>query len=294
MRADVSGHSSGVNPRGSPKVGARPGDISVLWIDDEPNLLKTTAKALTQAGCRIEFAASGTAGLDAVFHGPYDVILLDWKLPDMTGAHVLERLRRTGCRTPVVILTGYGSEDVAFQSGRFGADVYLTKPIGATTLLAVLREVTGRSGRRPAAPHPAPGAATGFTRHNSGRLADAIVRAMALERDPRTFADWATLPGVTEDSLHELCGLLRLDARATLTFTRLLRAVALVEQHGEAFADVLDVAAEKTLTGLLDKAGFAAGDTAPAVTISRFLAQQQLLTDTTVLRRISELLGLTP
>ena len=101
--------------------GAPATSLEVLWIDDEPRLMRPLVKQLTVAGCRVEFVAEGSAGLERARRRTHDVIILDWKLPDLTGRAVLEQMRRERLDIPVVVLTGHGNEEVAFVSGQLGA-----------------------------------------------------------------------------------------------------------------------------------------------------------------------------
>jgi len=62
-------------------------------------------------------------------------LLLDWQLPDITGLDVLRALRAGGCMSPAILMTGYGSEDLAIVALRLGARDYLTKPFSAEELI---------------------------------------------------------------------------------------------------------------------------------------------------------------
>jgi CheY-like chemotaxis protein len=261
-------------------------------MDDEPDLIRPLVKELRAARCRVEVVSSGSAGLDRARQAIDDVIILDWKLPDVTGGAVLEQMRRERLDVPVVVLTAHENEDAAFLSAVLGAAAYLKKPIRGAVLLAKLEHVaTGRITREVPTTHESeqgadrPGA---FVSPSIQRLAQAIVAGVSLSEDPRTFGEWARVPGVTEDSLHRVCELLRLKGRAVLAFTRLLRAVTLVERHGATLAEVLEIAEPRTLARLLAKAGFGEGG-APRTTIG-FLAEQKLLRHEALTRAVSALL----
>jgi CheY-like chemotaxis protein len=260
-------------------------EILALWIDDEPQLLTGIAKSLALDECRVEFAATGSAGIDAALQAPHDVILLDWKLPDMTGAKVLEALRGAGLRTPIIMVTGHGSEAVAFECGRFGADVYLKKPVRALDLLRLVRTRIVNS----PAPTPEWGSKE-FSLHATELLAQAIVDAIGLPRDPRKLADLARVPGMTESRLRQLCGVRNLKPRHLLIFARLLRAVVLVQRYGAEFTNVLNVAAVKTLNRLLAMARLSPNPSHNAVSVARFFEQQELIRDAALIHVVRQLL----
>jgi DNA-binding response OmpR family regulator len=113
-----------------------------LWIEDEVGLIRPLVKGLAIAGCRVDLVTDGATGVSRAGQGAYDVIILDWLLPDLTGAAVLEDFRRAGLRTPVLVLTGHGNEVVAFQAARLGAVAYRTKPIRLPALLSTVRQIT--------------------------------------------------------------------------------------------------------------------------------------------------------
>ena len=169
------------------------------------------------------------------------------------------------------------------------------KPIRGVELLATLEQAAGRakrSGSSQGGSQEASTAAAAFVLPPVQRLAQAIVGGVSLKEDPRTFAHWAKVPGVTEDSLHRLCELLNLDGRTLLAFTRLLRAVTLVENHGVMLAESLDVSDPKTLARLLSKAGFADGRN--PYTVTGFVARQTLLPHGALTRAVAALLPPSP
>jgi DNA-binding response OmpR family regulator len=265
--------------------------LNVLWIEDHPNEIAPLKRALEAAGCHVEVVERGIAGLERALQRIHDVIILDWKLPDLSGGAILEKIRRDGLNVPVVVLTGHGNEDVKLLSRLLGGAIYRTKPIRPRNLLATLVSAAGDNRRSlSATPERESGAnRTGvFVSSAIRRFAQAIVDGVSLAEDPRTFADWAKLPGVTEDSLHRLCRLLALDGRAALRFTRLLRAVTLVEQHGFRLTEALAVAEPRTVVRLLASAGF--GNRAPS-TVAEFLSRQQLLRHEALLKAVCSALS---
>lgn len=255
--------------------------LRILWIDDDKVLSGLQSKYLEdRGGCHVECVADGAEGLDIAGRSQLDVIILEWHLPELPSGQILSRLRTEGIRTPVIVFTKHGSEGVAFSSAKLGAAAYLAKPAEPTVLLEAARRVTQP---KRAVRH--------FTSSNCDFIAQAIVSATEAADDPRTFEMWGRTPGVTVDTLHRACELLELDGRDVLRFTRLLRAVLLIESQNLKFAEVLDVAATKTLKRLLARAGLPAEPVPSTVNVGWFLRTQTLIAHGELLRRIPALLG---
>jgi DNA-binding response OmpR family regulator len=94
----------------------------------------------------VDVCASGLAARDQALAVPYDVILLDWSLPDLDGISVLRGWRQRGLRTPVMLLTARGSTGEKVTALRAGADDYVVKPAAFDELLARLEALQRRGG----------------------------------------------------------------------------------------------------------------------------------------------------
>lgn len=123
--------------------------MRILVVEDNPDLRRQLADALSQSGYAVDLAADGEDGHFLGDTEPYDAVILDLGLPKMDGVTILERWREDGKNFPVLILTARDrwSEKVAgFDAG---ADDYLTKPFITEELLArlraLLRRATGHS-----------------------------------------------------------------------------------------------------------------------------------------------------
>jgi len=106
-----------------------PPPTKLLVIDDDPGILSLLESLLTKEGYAVVTADNGREGLAALERGRPDLILLDVQMPGMSGFEVLSKIRERDTDTPIIMVTGYGSEDVATQSMRLGADDYLAKPL---------------------------------------------------------------------------------------------------------------------------------------------------------------------
>jgi len=104
-------------------------DESVLVIDDDVGILDLLKNLLGGEGYTVACAACGREGLEAIELAPPDIVLLDVQMPGMSGFEVLAKIREHRPNLPVVMVTGHGSEEVAADSLRLGADDYIAKPL---------------------------------------------------------------------------------------------------------------------------------------------------------------------
>ncbi len=113
---------------------------TVLIIDDEPAHRLMVRVVLGDAGFKVLEADNGPAGLATLRAKHVDVILLDMRMPGMSGQEVLQRLREEGNFPPVIMLTAFGNVGNAVEAMKAGAWDYLTKPTDNDELLAVVQK----------------------------------------------------------------------------------------------------------------------------------------------------------
>ena len=121
----------------------------VLLADDDPRLRQFLELELEEEGYAVRSCGDGIEALTAIRQAPPDLVILDWMLPDLSGVEVCQRLRSTGLRLPVLMLTGRDAVADRVQALDAGADDYLVKPFSIEELLARLRALA-RRGRAPA------------------------------------------------------------------------------------------------------------------------------------------------
>ena len=119
----------------------------VLVVDDDPELREFLLGELAAEGYSGEAVASGQAALLALRQQEWDLVLLDWGLPDFCGVEVCERLRAGGSTTPVLMLTAHDDVPERVRALDAGADDYLTKPFSIAELLARVRAQLRRGSR---------------------------------------------------------------------------------------------------------------------------------------------------
>ncbi len=112
---------------------------NVLIVDDDPELRRFLAGELSVEGYAVEAVGSGQAALCRLREASWDLVLLDWTLPDFSGVEVCRRLRGSGITTPVLMLTARDAVPERVSALDAGADDYLTKPFSIEELLARIR-----------------------------------------------------------------------------------------------------------------------------------------------------------
>jgi two-component system OmpR family response regulator len=117
----------------------------LLVVDDEPFLRDAVAASLRFLGFDVTTAQTGTAALRLARDHPFDLVVLDVMLPDTDGFEVVRRLRRDGCRVPVIFLTARDTRADAVTGLTIGGDDYMTKPFGLEELAARIRTVLRRT-----------------------------------------------------------------------------------------------------------------------------------------------------
>jgi two-component system, OmpR family, response regulator len=121
--------------------------VRVLLAEDDLRLAAVLEQSLIEAGWDVEVVHDGRSAYGRALPDglPYDVLLLDWMLPEMDGLTVCRRLRDLGVTTPVMVLTARGEVRDRIHGLDAGADDYLPKPFDLDELLARLRALHRRS-----------------------------------------------------------------------------------------------------------------------------------------------------
>jgi len=117
----------------------------ILIIDDDPAFLNLVEQVLTQKGYEVLKASSGREGLRLIFDQRPDLVLLDVMIPGVDGWQVCSRIREIS-DIPIIMITGrHKSEEDVVRGLDYGADDYLTKPLGSRELVARVRAVLRRA-----------------------------------------------------------------------------------------------------------------------------------------------------
>ena len=117
----------------------------LLIVDDEQRFADMLARRLNLRGCNCEVCYSGREALKILKEKKIHLILLDLHLPDIYGTEVLTRIRKYDERTPVIIVTGHGTEKDRRECMQQGANAFMHKPVGIDELMTILAEIGEKS-----------------------------------------------------------------------------------------------------------------------------------------------------
>jgi DNA-binding response OmpR family regulator len=118
---------------------------TILVIDDDESLRDTVALMLEREGFRTAMAAEGRSGYEQALMLQPDLILVDLRLPGMSGVEICKQLRAAQVKTPIVVLSAVGDEIDKVLLLEIGADDYVVKPFGVRELMARIRAVLRRA-----------------------------------------------------------------------------------------------------------------------------------------------------
>jgi two-component system alkaline phosphatase synthesis response regulator PhoP len=118
---------------------------TILIVEDEFAVARGIQFALQQEGYEVVVARSGEEGLDLASNQAPDLVVLDVRLPGMDGFEVLRRLRATGSKAPILVLTARDDEMDKVIGLELGADDYLAKPFGLRELMSRIKALLRRA-----------------------------------------------------------------------------------------------------------------------------------------------------
>lgn len=172
--------------------------MNILWVEDEVKMIERVVPVLNQEGCRVTHALSAEAALELLRKQSFDLLLIDWMLPGLSGTDLCREVQRER-KVPVIMLTAKTDEWDKVIALEIGADDYITKPFGMRELLARIKAVLRRTG-------------------SAGVTEDKVLRSGSLTIDPLR---------------HEVK---KNDRPISLTPTEFELLVTLAEQPGRVFS----------------------------------------------------------
>jgi len=117
---------------------------NILIVDDEEVVRRSYSRVLSGAHCHTESAVNGDEALRALSNKPFDVVLLDLRMPGQDGISVLKAIKQHWPESEVVVITGYPSVDTAKEAVRLGACDYLAKPVDPDAVIHAARHAVLR------------------------------------------------------------------------------------------------------------------------------------------------------
>ncbi len=115
----------------------------LLVVDDQPGVRRLLQEALSGEALDIHLAAGGDEALKIIKEHPPDILMVDLKMPGMSGLEVLQAAKSMGYRGEAILMTAYGEVDSPDQLKELGIHYHLTKPFDIFQLKSLLREISG-------------------------------------------------------------------------------------------------------------------------------------------------------
>jgi CheY-like chemotaxis protein len=274
---------------------------SVLIIDDDAGTCETFECALRKAGFLVRTARSGGEGLRIAKTGSFDLLLVDLALPDIRGTDVIRALHALTARCPFILASGFLTTEITVEAMRLGAIDVIEKPISIDDLpgivFSAVRRWHGRGDRLSGGPErldprlPAEPRGIAETGSAAARWAMHVMKGCQSASDLKTLDQWAKCIGVSYTGLRESCRLVGIRPFAARDFLRVLRAVLHASVRGCPPEVLLDVSDERTLDGLVRRAGFGLCHQRRYGSVDAFFRYQQLVpADNTAVRLVCSML----
>ena len=127
----------------TPAPRAVSGRPRILVVDDEASIRDLLSKTLALADYDVDTSPDGRSALERMRMYPYDLLIVDLKMPGMDGLAVVREARRMKADLPVIVITGYSTEAAAIEALNLGVTSYLTKPFKVSQVLANAAKAMG-------------------------------------------------------------------------------------------------------------------------------------------------------
>jgi DNA-binding response OmpR family regulator len=118
--------------------------MEILIVEDEERIANSLKRNFYKEGHRALIALNGAVAIELINKNKFDVILLDWRLPKLTGLEVCKKLRSIGNQTPIILLTALNEITNKIEALEAGADDYVTKPFSFDEIMARINAVLRR------------------------------------------------------------------------------------------------------------------------------------------------------
>ena len=263
--------------------------LQLLWIDDHPDLMAPLASQLATLGFDVVFAASGKAGVRMALTVPYAAILVDLRLPDIPGIQVIRTLRSAGNRTPIIVITGYGSLRSAVEAVRAGAADYKPKPLRVVELAETIRSVLESTDSERLSTDQRGGRVLEPTPPRAARIAHVLIELISAPTDAHSLDELcqrASL-GVAPATFRRWCAEEDLSPSQALAFARLLRGLTMARKYATRPSEWMELD-PRTIRSLLDRGGVSDLFQGRTPTIAEFIDRQRFVSNPLVLRLVRE------
>ena len=117
----------------------------ILVVDDDIGILETIADILSARGYQVATAEDGFKAIERVRETPFDIVLMDMKMPGMNGVETYKELKKINPKTKVILMTAYAVDELVREALKEGAAAVLNKPLDINRLTKLLEEGKGRT-----------------------------------------------------------------------------------------------------------------------------------------------------
>ncbi len=115
--------------------------VRILVADDEEPIRLICDRYLTRLGYEVDLVENGQESLNSLIHNDYDLVLTDYSMPDIDGMQLIEQIRESKPHTAVVMMTGFGTIELAVKAMKNGADDFVIKPLDFDQLSLTIERV---------------------------------------------------------------------------------------------------------------------------------------------------------
>ena len=121
--------------------------MKALVVDDSAVMRKVLIGALSKAGITdVDEAGDGQEAVAAVEGGDYDLLLMDWYMPNMLGIEAVHAIRAAGSKVPIIMVTTEAEKSRVIEALKAGANNYIIKPFEPAAIVAKIKEVMDKAG----------------------------------------------------------------------------------------------------------------------------------------------------
>ena len=251
---------------------------SILVVDDDPDTRETAATVLRPHNLDVHEADSGAAAIAALRGRRFDLALIDFVLPDISGLEVIVELKKDRISVPWLLMSARMTTSVAVEAMRLGAMDVVDLPFDIEQVVtSALRDLSQQGAARARWPSVPPPSQLPSPRSAAERWAFLVLRGCAADHDLKTIRDWASVAGISYSALTENCRLVGTRPHNARDFLRMLRALFHSNGRLKDLEHGLDVNDYRTLKTLLARAGLVAGRDAGEISLREFIDAQQFV-----------------
>jgi len=117
---------------------------TILVVDDEPSMRIALSESLESCGYKVEVSGSGADALEKFQEDKFEVVITDMRMPGMSGMDVLRGIKKVSSKTPVIVITAYGTVNTAVEAMKEGAADFLMKPFSIDHLESLVKKVVAK------------------------------------------------------------------------------------------------------------------------------------------------------